>query len=174
MLVFRKLIRLIGGFFLTKKTKNYWGAFVLRTFDLFIKDNLSSAEYEVFFLLCHHITGNQNKASLRQVDIKSRLETDFGFKRAKSTISKAIKKLIEMQYIAKEKNGVGYMINPNLFYLGGVQDLQEKRNYFNELLEHAGEDPKYFFDNYKKELVSINDFEDENDFYNELDHMLEM
>ena len=121
----------------------YWGAFVLDTFDLFLKDDLSRNEFEIFFFLCKKMDTSTNKVFLRQKDILSELREDYDISKAKGTVSKAIKGLLEKQYIAKQVHGVGYMINPNLFYTGGKFDLSDKIQIFNDKLLKQGISPMY-------------------------------
>ena len=68
----------------------YWGAFVLDTFDLFLKDDLSRNEFEIFFFLCKKMDTSTNKVFLRQKDILSELREDYDISKAKGTVSKAI------------------------------------------------------------------------------------
>lgn len=147
MFLIRKQIREGEYNFMAKQRKNvYWGAFVLDTFDLFLKDDLSRNEYEIFFFLCKKMDTNTNKVFVRQKDILNALRDDHNISKAKGTISKAIKGLLEKQYIAKQVNGVGYMINPSMFYTGGKLDVSGKIQSFNDNLSKQGISPMYELD----------------------------
>lgn len=133
--------------FMAKQRKTvYWGAFILDTFDLFLKDDLSRNEYEIFFFLCKNMDTSTNKVFLRQKDILSRLREDHNISKAKGTVSKAIKGLLEKQYIAKQVHGIGYMINPSMFYTGGKFDLSDKIQSFNDSLSKQRISPMYELD----------------------------
>ncbi|MCA1060294.1 MarR family transcriptional regulator [Rossellomorea aquimaris] len=93
--------------------------------------DLGGPDFRVLFFLCENMKQEDNIAYLKQKEIASRLHMDRG------NVSKCIKRLYSVQFIAKCENG--FMINPHLFSVGHTyrpnrEDLREK---FNDLLNTA-------------------------------------
>ncbi|MBC9710007.1 MAG: MarR family transcriptional regulator [Enterococcus sp.] len=126
--------------------KYYWGAFILDSIDLFIEYDLNRYDYSIFFLLCKNMDKETNIVTLRQKDIKDLFEDEHNKPVSKSTISKSIKKLVQISFITKAKNRPGFMINPSLFYFGSNRYLEMKIQDFEEILKHNNEEPIFYFD----------------------------
>lgn len=137
------------------KSEVYWGAFVFETIDYFLRDKLSSSDYQIFFLMCREMGKEDNQVRLKQIDIKTILEDRYGLKKGKPTISKSIKKLRSKEYIVKLPQ-TGYMVNPSLFYTGRPKYLPEKIDNFQSYLERDGkEDYRLSLDLDTKEITEF-------------------
>lgn len=126
--------------------KYYWGAFILDSIDLFIEHDLNRYDYSIFFLLCKEMDKETNIATLRQKDIIDLFENEYNKSVSKSTISKSIKKLVQISFITKAKNRPGFMINPSLFYFGSNRYLELKIADFEQVMKHNKQAPIFYFD----------------------------
>ncbi|WFF74034.1 replication/maintenance protein RepL [Proteiniclasticum sp. QWL-01] len=108
----------------------YWGAFIIPAFEPLYSDELHGTDYKIFFYLLSNINYTNNISSIKQKDISQELNIH------KTTVSKSLKKLEELQYIAKVEKFNGYMINPNIFYVGkNKADERDKiRDEFDEIV----------------------------------------
>lgn len=127
----------------------YWGAFILKWFELLQDPNFTGTDYKVLFYLCSKMDSRTNNIYTKQVQIANELNMDKG------NISKSIKKLKDEQFIVKIENG--FMFNPHLFYVGKAQraDREEIRDQFDSLLKQ----PRFFMDEDEGELVDNKLFE---------------
>lgn len=123
----------------------YWGAVILDTFKALQDARLRGIDYKVLFYLCSEMKADDNKAFVKQKQIAEALRCDKG------NISKAIKHLCELQFIAKAENG--FMINPHLFYVGKPDHLlREKRYQFDDLVTSSSEKKRFNFDELESKL----------------------
>lgn len=145
-----------------KRTKIYWGAFILDWFEELNNLDFSRGDYRVLFFVCSKINPQNNVAYLKQKKISSELGMDPG------NVSKSIKKLIGYQFIVKVENG--FMVNPHLFYIGKAQyqDRDFLRDDFDSLLKN---DPIYFLDEFEGELQKKDSYKNYNqDNFNDDDY----
>lgn len=121
----------------------FWGSFILEWFKHLQDHELSAADYRILFYLCERMMTGDNTAHVRQKTIAKDLAMDKG------NVSKCIKKLCTKQFIAKADNG--YMINPNLFYVGirDRNDREDLRDNFDDLLT---ESPRFYMNEDEHEL----------------------
>lgn len=129
------------------KDNVYWGAFILKWFELLQTSNFTGTDYKVLFFLCSKMDPRTNNIYIKQIQIAQELHLDKG------NVSKAIKKLRDEQFIAKIQNG--FMLNPNLFYVGKArrEDREDVRELFDSLVEH----PRFFMDEDEGQLIDITD-----------------
>lgn len=129
------------------KDNVYWGAFILKWFELLQTPNFTGTDYKVLFFLCSKMDPRTNNIYMKQIQIAQELRMDKG------NVSKAIKKLRDEQFIAKIQNG--FMLNPNLFYVGKARrgDREDIREQFDLLVEH----PRFFMDEDEGQLIDNND-----------------
>lgn len=129
------------------KDNVYWGAFILKWFELLQASNFTGTDYKVLFFLCSKMDPRTNNIYIKQIQISQELHMDKG------NISKAIKKLRDEQFIVKIQNG--FMLNPNLFYVGKSRrgDREDIREQFDLLVEH----PRFFMDEDEGQLIDNND-----------------
>lgn len=142
-----------------KRVRNvYWGAFVLDWFKYLQDHELSAADYRILFYLCERMSTDDNIANVKQKTIAKDLAMDKG------NVSKCLKKLCAKQFIAKADNG--YMINPNLFYIGKREysDREDLRYDFDNLL--TTERPRFYMneDEHRLEVLIHTDDQGENKF----------
>ncbi|MGD6942578.1 MarR family transcriptional regulator [Cytobacillus gottheilii] len=129
------------------KDNVYWGAFILKWFELLQTSNFTGTDYKILFFLCSKMDPRTNNIYIKQIQIAQELHLDKG------NVSKAIKKLRDEQFIAKIQNG--FMLNPNLFYVGKArrEDREDVREQFDSLVEH----PRFFMDEDEGQLIDITD-----------------
>ena len=137
----------------------YWGAFVIAAFDPLYSDNLHGTDYKILFYLLSNINYNNNVSSIKQKDMSEELSIH------KTTASKSLRKLEELQYIAKFEKYNGYMINPTIFYVGkNKSDERDKlRDEFDELVLETFKEVRFelyefnglFVDNYKNNEIPM-------------------
>lgn len=135
--------------------KYYWGAFVLDSVDLFIKNDFNKSDYLIYLLLCRELDPETNIVNLNQKNIIKILDEKYDHQITKGTVSKSINKLLDGQFISKSRNRQGFMVNPNLFYQGPPYSLHAKKHDFRNNLENVGETPKFFLDTDAKKLVDV-------------------
>lgn len=142
--------------------KYYWGAFVLESVDLFIKNDFNKSDYLIYLLLCRELDPETNIVNLNQQNIIKILDEKYNYQITKGTVSKSINKLLDGQFISKSRNRQGFMVNPNLFYLGQPYSLGDKDYNFKKNLETVEETSRYFLDVPGKKLVNLQEdsFED--------------
>ncbi|MEY8742853.1 replication/maintenance protein RepL [Bacillales bacterium AN1005] len=117
--------------------KVYWGAIILEWFEHLQDNDLTSADYKVLFFLCQKMNISENIAYVRQKQIAEELNMDKG------NVSKCIKRLSEKQFIIK--SDMGFMINPNLFYIGKSRnDRFRLRDNFDILLDEKDIEPRFY------------------------------
>lgn len=121
----------------------YWGAFVLKWFELLQNPDFTGTDYKVLFFLCSKMDSRTNNIYTKQVQIANELIMDKG------NVSKSIKKLREEQFIAKIPNG--FMVNPHLFYIGKSQ--REAREEIRDQFDLLVEDPRFIMDEDEGELI---------------------
>ena len=120
--------------------KYYWGAFVLDSVDLFIKNDFNKSDYLIYLLLCRELDPETNIVNLNQKNIIKILDEKYDHQITKGTVSKSI-------------NRQGFMVNPNLFYLGPTYSLQTKNYDFINNLKNVGETARFYLDAEAKKLV---------------------
>ncbi|WMX58956.1 helix-turn-helix domain-containing protein [Peribacillus sp. R9-11] len=135
-----------------KDTQNYWGALVLDWFTHLQDNELSGSDYKVLFFLCEKMQASDNSIYLRQKQIAQELSMDKG------NVSKCIKMLSEKQFIVKKPNG--FMINPNLFYVGKrSRELREMiRLEFYKLLIAQEKTPRFYLHE-DEHILEVTDLE---------------
>ena len=133
--------------------KYYWGAFVLDSVDLFIKNDFNKSDYLIYLLLCRELDPETNIVNLNQKNIIKILDEKYDHQITKGTVSKSINKLLDGQFISKSINRQGFMVNPNLFYLGPTYSLQTKNYDFINNLKNVGETARFYLDTEAKKLV---------------------
>lgn len=140
----------------------YWGAFVLESVDLFIKNDFNKSDYLIYLLLCRELDPETNIVNLNQQNIIKILDEKYNYQITKGTVSKSINKLLDGQFISKSRNRQGFMVNPNLFYLGQQYSLRDKDYNFRKNLETVEETSRYFLDVPRKKFVNLQEdsFED--------------
>lgn len=125
----------------------YWGAMIKEGFSYLTKCDLTAADYQVFFHLCRIAEPETNIANERQIDIVNNFIPEYNIQINKSTVSKAIRKLIDKSIILKPDNKGGFMINPAIFYYGTKPKQLEKMAVF----------AKYALVNEKDEILVYED-----------------
>jgi len=139
-----------GGLMMARRSEKsvYWGAIILDWFQYLQDSNLRGSDYKVLFFLCDKMKYDDNTAYIRQKQIAEQLNMDKG------NISKSIKRLCEKQFIVKYQNG--FMINPNLFYVGRSDMRFQLRDEFNNLILENNLTPRFYLneDEHKLELVA--------------------
>lgn len=131
----------------------YWGALILDSVDLFIKNDFNKSDYLIFLLLCKELDPDTNVVNLNQKNIIIMLNEEYGYQITKGTVSKSINKLLDNHFITKAKRRQGFMVNPNLFYQGTPYYLSDKTNDFDDSLRSIGEQPTFYLDTNSKKLV---------------------
>ncbi|ARR10788.1 replication/maintenance protein RepL [Paenibacillus bovis] len=123
----------------------YWGAIVLDFLRILHSDNLSSAEYKIFFFLTDKMSRSDNRVDMKQSVISTYLNMD------KATVSKAIKRLCELQWILKLSTG-SFMVNPHLIYVGN-RGIERVRDNFDRFLEQKGLPERFEMNDANRELM---------------------
>lgn len=95
---------------MTKAQSKYWHAMVFDTYRNLIEDDLSKSECHVLFYLLSEMSKQGKTIISTQKEIMDEL------KMSKATVSRAISKLTDLQYIVYNP-GV-FMLNPYLYYIG--------------------------------------------------------
>lgn len=110
-------------------TNVYWGGFILRFFHYLQDHNLGAIDYRIFFYFCEKMNTDDNLVRKKQITIAGELNID------KANVSRSLKKLCQLQFIAKVKTE-GYMVNPHLLYAGNGYTLRKKlRTDFDALVD---------------------------------------
>lgn len=117
----------------------YWGAIILDSFKYLANDDLKASDYKTLFYLMSKINYTNNIASVKQKTISDDLSMH------KSSISKSISNLENLQYIVKADQLSGYMVNPNIFYVGKSNAMERRqiRINFDFLLSQNGIEPRF-------------------------------
>lgn len=133
----------------------YWGAVVLDSFKYLSSDDLKASDYKTLLYLMSRINYTNNVASVKQKTISEDL------KMHKSSISKSISNLENLQYIAKADEFSGYMVNPNIFYVGKSNAMERRqiRINFDFLLAQNGFEPRFKMLEYEGKLLASDDDE---------------
>ena len=74
------------------KDNVYWGAFILKWFELLQTSNFTGTDYKVLFFLCSKMDPRTNNIYIKQIQIAQELHLDKG------NVSKAIKKFFFIRF----------------------------------------------------------------------------
>lgn len=99
--------------------KRYWGALTRPGAEWLAQSGLSSASFKIFFFLVSQLN-DENLITQPRYALFKALRNDTGI--SKATFYKAFDTLIEKKILYKYKNG--YMVNPNIFYMGGKKNAR--------------------------------------------------
>ncbi len=118
----------------------YWGAIVLDTFEQLLKAKLCGNDLRVFLYLCSKMLHEDNTCYENQKSISDNLQIH------KTSVSKAIKVLVEKQFIAKAVSPKRFMINPHLFYIAKKNPVEREdiRARFDKIVRSTNQEPLFY------------------------------